>query len=82
MTNNAQVREAIAQTLDQLRQTLSQNGSVTIDLGFSEQHQHEQGAPKSENTAEIADNFSYSEELGLDGEKQQASSSDWLNRLV
>lgn len=82
MTNNAQVREAIAQTLDQLRQTLSQSGSVTIDLGFSEQHQHEQGAPKSENTAEIADNFSFSEELELDGEMQQGSSSDWLNRLV
>ena len=80
VTSNPQVREAIAQTLDQLRQTLSQNGSVTIDLSSGDKHQSEGGGSDEE---QVAENFSFSEGSEIEVTKELGeTSSDWLNRLV
>ncbi|MEL0640985.1 flagellar hook-length control protein FliK [Pseudoalteromonas aliena] len=79
VTSNPQVRDAIAQTLDQLRQTLSQNGSVSVDLSFSDKQQEQNHNSEGEN---IAENFTFTDNSETDVTKEQKSSTDWLNRLV
>ena len=39
ITSNTQVRDAIAQTLEQLRQSLSQNSNTTVDVNLSDKQQ-------------------------------------------
>ncbi|CAM3038134.1 flagellar hook-length control protein FliK [Pseudoalteromonas distincta] len=79
VTSNPQVRDAIAQTLDQLRQTLSQNGSVSVDLSFSDKQQEQNNNSDDE---KIADNFLFTDNSEIDATKQSKTSLDWLNRLV
>jgi len=79
VTSNPQVRDAIAQTLDQLRQTLSQNGSVSVDLSFSDKQQEQNNNSDDER---VAENFSFTDNPEIDEAEQSKTSSDWLNRLV
>ena len=79
VTSNPQVRDAIAQTLDQLRQTLSQNGSVSVDLSFNDKQQEQNNNSDDE---KIADNFLFTDNSEIDTPEQSKTSSDWLNRLV
>ena len=79
VTSNPQVRDAIAQTLDQLKQTLSQNGSVSVDLSFSDKQQEQNNNSDDER---VAENFSFTDNSEIDATEQSKTSSDWLNRLV
>ncbi|PCC12257.1 flagellar hook-length control protein FliK [Pseudoalteromonas sp. JB197] len=79
VTSNAQVREAISQTLEQLRQTLLQNGSVSVDLNLSDKQQEQHQKTQDE---KIAENDSIIDATSQDTENKQSTSSDWLNRLV
>lgn len=79
VTSNPQVRDAIAQTLDQLKQTLSQNGSVSVDLSFSDKQQEQNNNSDDER---VAENFSLTDSSEIDATEQSKTSSDWLNRLV
>lgn len=79
VTSNAQVREAISQTLEQLRQTLLQNGSVLVDLNLSDKQQEQHQKTQDE---KIAENDSIIDTASQDAENKQSTSSDWLNRLV
>jgi len=79
VTSNAQVREAISQTLEQLRQTLLQNGSVSVDLNLSDKQQEQHQKTQDE---KIAENDSIIDAASQDTEKKQSTASDWLNRLV
>lgn len=79
VTSNAQVREAISQTLEQLRQTLLQNGSVSVDLNLSDKQQEQHQKTQDE---KIAENDSIIDAAAQDAENKQSTSSDWLNRLV
>lgn len=78
VASNSQVRDAISQTLEQLRQTLMQNGSVSIDLNLSDKqqsNQHNKDEP-------IAGNNTLADNGEAEVSEKQESSSDWLNRLV
>lgn len=79
ITSNPQVRDAIAQTLDQLRQTLSQNGSVSVDLNFDDKQQEQQHSNSDE---KVAENISLVDNTEQDDELRQTVSSGWLNKLV
>lgn len=79
VTSNAQVREAISQTLEQLRQTLLQNGSVSVDLNLSDKQQEQHQKTQDE---KIAENDSIIDATSQDTENKQSTASDWLNRLV
>ena len=79
VTSNPQVRDAIAQTLDQLKQTLSQNGSVSVDLSFSDKQQEKNNNSDDER---VAENFSFTDSSEVVATEQTKTSSDWLNRLV
>lgn len=79
-TSNAQVRDAIAQTLDQLRQSLSQNSSTTVDVNLSDkQHQSQQQLENNE----IANNQTESPSHRDTASTHSAKSPlDWLDLLV
>ncbi|MGE6461018.1 flagellar hook-length control protein FliK [Pseudoalteromonas tetraodonis] len=79
-TSNAQVRDAIAQTLDQLRQSLSQNSSTTVDVNLSDKQQQSQ--QQLENN-EIANNQTESPSHSDTASTHSAKSPlDWLDLLV
>ena len=79
-TSNAQVRDAIAQTLDQLRQSLSQNSSTTVDVNLSDKQQQSQ--QQLENN-EIANNQTESPSHRDTASTHSAKSPlDWLDLLV
>jgi flagellar hook-length control protein FliK len=79
VAGNAQVREAMQQTLDQLRHSLSQAGDVTVEVDVGEKQQQ---SDNSGDTSEmdIADNAAIEEEATL--KTTENSARDWLNRLV
>ena len=76
---NAQIREAMQQTLDQLRHSLSQAGDVTVEVDVGE---NQQQPDNSGDTYEmdIAENTAIEEEATL--KTTENSAKDWLNRLV
>ena len=79
-SSNAQVRDAIAQTLDQLRQSLSQNSSTTVDVNLSDKQQQSQ--QQLENN-EIANNQTESPSHSDTASTHSAKSPlDWLDLLV
>ncbi|MDO6652477.1 flagellar hook-length control protein FliK [Colwellia sp. 1_MG-2023] len=79
VAGNAQIREAMQQTLDQLRHSLSQAGDVTVEVDVGEKQQQ---SDNSGDTSEmdIAENTAIEEEATL--KTTENSARDWLNRLV
>jgi len=79
VAGNAQIREAMQQTLDQLRQSLSQAGDVTVEVDVGEKQQQ---SDNSGDTPEmdIAENIAVEEDVTL--KTTENSARDWLNRLV
>ena len=79
VAGNAQIREAMQQTLDQLRQSLSQTGDVTVEVDVGEKQQ-ESGNSSDTPEIDIAENITVEEDIAL--KTTENSASDWLNRLV
>lgn len=79
-TSNVQVRDAIAQTLEQLRQSLSQNSNSTVDVNLSDKQQ--QSHHQNDND-DIASN--HTEMPSMDDDSNTRTSklqSDSLDLLV
>jgi len=79
VAGNAQIREAMQQTLDQLRQSLSQTGEVTVEVDVGEKQQ-QSGNSSDTPEIDIAENITVEEDITL--KTTENSASDWLNRLV
>lgn len=79
IASNAQVREAMQQTLEQLRQSLisSQGGAVDVDVSDKQR-----GNSQSENYFEEQDVAQNLRADGVELEAEQALQHDWLNRLI
>ncbi|CAD2226645.1 LafE [Pseudoalteromonas sp. 3J6] len=80
ITSNTQVRDAIAQTLEQLRQSLSQNSNTTVDVNLSDKQQ--QSHHQNDND-DIASN--HTEMPSMDDDSNTRASklqSDSLDLLV
>lgn len=79
VAGNAQIREAMQQTLDQLRQSLSQTGDVTVEVDVGEKQQ-QSGNSSDTPEMDIAENIAVEEDVTL--KTTENSARDWLNRLV
>ncbi|MFP3350814.1 flagellar hook-length control protein FliK [Pseudoalteromonas sp. SIMBA_153] len=79
-TSNAQVRDAIAQTLEQLRQSLSQNSNTTVDVNLSDKQQQSQ---QQSGNNDIANNHTETPLINDDNSTRTPKSPlDWLDLLV
>ena len=79
-TSNAQVRDAIAQTLEQLRQSLSQNSNTTVDVNLSDKQQQPQ---QQSDNSDIANNHTEMPSMDDDNNTRTPKSPlDWLDLLV
>ncbi|OLF72804.1 LafE [Pseudoalteromonas haloplanktis] len=79
-TSNAQVRDAIAQTLEQLRQSLSQNSNTTVDVNLSDKQQQPQ---QQSDNSDIANNHTEMPSMDDDNSTRTPKSPlDWLDLLV
>lgn len=79
-TSNAQVRDAIAQTLEQLRQSLSQNSNSTVDVNLSDKQQQSQ---QQSDNSDIANNHTEMPSMDDDNNTRTPKSPlDWLDLLV
>lgn len=79
VASNAQVRDAMQQTLDQLRQSFSQEQQVTVNVDINDKQQSNDSA-EHENES-ITDNLLVDDPQNPET-KQTHKETDWLNRLV
>ncbi|WP_404338626.1 flagellar hook-length control protein FliK [Pseudoalteromonas mariniglutinosa] len=80
VASNAQVREAMQQTLEQLRQSLSQDEQVAVNVDIHDK-QPQADDPQQDTESAITNNL-HVEEGDTVLTEQQNSEKDWLNRLV
>ncbi|MCQ8877502.1 flagellar hook-length control protein FliK [Pseudoalteromonas shioyasakiensis] len=80
VASNAQVREAMQQTLDQLRQSLSQDGQMSVNVDISDQQKQSNESQDNTDT-QITDNHLI-EEVETPSAAKPLSESGWLDRLV
>ena len=74
------MRDAIAQTLEQLRQSLSQNSNSTVDVNLSDKQQQSQ---QQSGNNDIANNHTETPLINDDNSTRTPKSPlDWLDLLV
>ena len=80
VASNPQIREAMQQTLEQLRQSLTHAEQSTVDVDISDKHQQHKQTHEFTQEQDIAAN--QLNDLPTSVEPRQAQQQDWLNRLI